>query len=153
MTFHGPLILSIRFLKLLRFLLGTGVYFLCVMLTFLVKSIKFISNVTPIMLPLVYPVFKKDRILIDRPLHKFSKYIGTLSTLSFSKRLFALNLWDHKIRTIYRDMVDVFKILNNVYDIDNYQIFKLSHNCSTRGHTKKLYKEKFRLTNTNLFFT
>ena len=102
---------------------------------------------------LVYPVFKKDRILIDRPLRKFSKYIGTLSTLSFSKRLFALNLWDHKIRTIYRDMVDVFKILNNVYDMDNYQIFKLSHNYSTRGHTKKLYKEKFRLTNTNLFFT
>lgn len=102
---------------------------------------------------LVYPIFIKDRTLRDKPLRKFSKYLSNFSAFSFSDRLTHLNLWPLNLRIIYRDMVEVYKILNHHYFLDDFCILTLSHNTTTRGHKNKLYKNKFRLSSTGFFFT
>ena len=70
---------------------------------------------------------------------KGTKLVITLNYLPYMGRLICLNLLTIKYRLIPEDMIEVYKILTNRYDVDvNLYLQQLQSNV-TKGHTLKLY--------------
>ena len=62
--------------------------------------------------------------------------------LSYTQRLQALNLPSLDYRRKQFDMIQVFKILHGIDDIDMNIFFKFAGDGGTRGHTLKLTKAR-----------
>ena len=50
-------------------------------------------------------------------------------------------------------MIQVFKILNNIDQIDKKSMFKVSTYEATRGHSQKIFKKRYRLKTRGHFFS
>ena len=93
------------------------------------------------------PFLQKDIIKLENVQKKATKMVPFLRTLPYERRLSVLGLTTLKERRNRGDMIEVFKILNNIdYISDKENFFPQNYN-NTRGHCNKLYK---RGCNTNL---
>ena len=43
-------------------------------------------------------------------------------------------------------MIQVYKTVNNIDKVDKSKFFTMASNTTTRGHSKELFKNRFRLT-------
>ena len=67
------------------------------------------------------------------------RLVITVKHLPYTRILICLNLLTIKYRLIPEDMIEVYKILTNRYDVDvNLYLQQLQSNV-TKGHTLKLY--------------
>jgi len=67
------------------------------------------------------------------------RLVITVKHLPYMGRLICLNLLTIKYRLIPEDMIEVYKIFTNRYDVDvNLYLQQLQSNV-TKGHTLKLY--------------
>ena len=87
-----------------------------------------------------FPVLKKDMRIIENTQRRATKLLPDLYNLSYEQRLEALNLPTLLYRRKRDDLILVFKILNGI-DISPEQFFQFS-DTTTRGHSKKLYKQR-----------
>ena len=84
------------------------------------------------------PYMVKDIKLIESVQRRATKIVPTLSLSPYEERLKLLDLPTLKYRR-RGDMIIVYKMLNDLIDLDRESIFRMS-NLHTRGHSKKLYK-------------
>ena len=67
--------------------------------------------------------------------------------LRYANRLRTLGLPTLEYRRERSDMIQVYKIVNNIDKVDKSKFFTMASNTITRGHSKKkLFKYRFRLT-------
>ena len=88
-----------------------------------------------------FPVLKKDMRIIENTQRRATKLLPDLYHLSYEQRLEALNLPTLLYRRKRGDLILVFKILNGIDDISPEKFFQFS-DTTTRGHSKKLYKQR-----------
>ena len=82
-----------------------------------------------------------------------TKLLQNISHLSYPERLSALNLPTLVYRRIRGDMIETFKILNNIYDSRVSNFLSKSNFSTTRGHNFKLFVQHTNLTIIKWFFS
>jgi hypothetical protein len=83
------------------------------------------------------PYYIGDIDKVENVQRKFTKYVPGLFNTPYLERLNILGLQSLEIRRIVFDLVLVFKIVNNLIDIDFNDLFYFNVNA-TRGHRFKL---------------
>ena len=99
----------------------------------------------------VWSPYKRKYVdLIEQVQRNYSKCIIGLKDLTYKDRLVALNLPSLEFRRVRGDLIEVYKILNNIYDpITTKNLLTLcSKDLPTRSHPYKLLKYR---TNTEQF--
>ena len=74
--------------------------------------------------------------------HRFTKLIPGLQSLSYEERLERLGFWTREERRNRADLIEVFKMANNLSSIPLYTYFELCTDGRTRGHSLKLVKHR-----------
>ena len=83
-----------------------------------------------------------------------TKLIPSLKNLPYEDRLRKLELPSLRYRRLRGDMIEVYKILNGVYDSRvTSGMLSVSGQSRTRGHTQKLNKYRSRIDIRKYFFT
>ena len=85
-----------------------------------------------------FPYTKKNKKLIENIQKRTTRMVPELKELSYTERLAKLNLFSLDNRKKRGDMIQLFKILNGIENIDANTMFTYSKS-QTRGHSKKLF--------------
>ena len=85
------------------------------------------------------PYLISDVDLIEKVQRRFTKRIPNLSDLNYHQRLVKLNAHSLKTRRLILDLVFLYRILNNLTDLDPNDLFFQDISGTTRGHSRKLY--------------
>ena len=102
------------------------------------------------------PCYQKDKILIEKVHHRFTRMIPGFSKLpytAYSERLKRLGLWSLEERRNRADLIEVFKIVKGLSGVSLESMFDLSTNKHLRGHKFKLAKHRANLNVRRHFFT
>ena len=100
------------------------------------------------------PLNKEDIDNLERVQRQFTKRIDGLSGLSYQERLNVLKLPSLEFRRIRGDLIEVYKILNEGYDVSTTNtLLKLDTNSITRSNEFKLVKDRVYSRNFQWFFT
>ena len=91
------------------------------------------------------PLYKKDRIAIENVQRRATRLVRACKNLSYPERLRKLGLPTLEYRRQRADMVQVYKILNDIDKVDKAKLFSMATYNRTRGHPLKLFKERPRL--------
>jgi len=91
--------------------------------------------------------------LMEKVQKRATKMVRGLIHLPYEQRLRSLDLYSLFRRRQRGDLIEVFKILNEYYDIDHTKFFTLTGCSNTRGHLMKLFKSDSRLNIRSNFFT
>ncbi|XP_053390990.1 uncharacterized protein LOC128553828 [Mercenaria mercenaria] len=91
------------------------------------------------------PYKKKDILVIENIQRRATKMIPGLSNFSYEEKLRTLKLLTLKYRRLRGDMIEVFKLLNDMYYYDKSQLPKLREDTTTRGHAKNRFNHRPRL--------
>ena len=88
------------------------------------------------------PLFKKDMIAVENVQRRATKLVSTISHLTYQERLNCLGLQSLEYRRKRVDLVEVFKIMNDIDDVGKEKFFTVSTYTTTRGHSLSLQKKK-----------
>jgi len=91
------------------------------------------------------PYYKKDKELLERVQHRFTRMFPGLRTLPYADRLQCLGLWSLEERRNRSDLLEVFRMYKGWPRISFSSMFTLSSVTTTRGHTVKVAKNRCRL--------
>ena len=94
--------------------------------------------------PVWSPMFKKDSIVLENVQRRATRLVNSLSGLTYENRLRALGIPTLEYRRLRADVVEVYKILNQIDRIDPNKFFTMS-NLPTRGNSLKIFKRRSRL--------
>ena len=84
----------------------------------------------------------KDKALLERIQHRFTRMIPGFSKLGYEDRLLRLGLWSLEERRNRADLIEVYKILTGLSSSPSLRsMFVVQADSKTRGHSKKLYKQ------------
>jgi len=99
------------------------------------------------------PHYKKDKDLLERVQHRFTRMFSHLRHLEYEERLNILGLWSLEERRNRADLLEVYKMASGKSGNSLHDLFTVDKNGKTRGHSLKLIK-KFSKGNTrHHFFT
>jgi ribonuclease P/MRP protein subunit RPP40 len=87
------------------------------------------------------PRLQRDIDGIENIQRRATKMIPGFKDLSYEERLQRLRLPTLVYRRLRGDMIEVFKYMNNYYDVQVDGIFKRAISTRTRGHSKKIFKQ------------
>ena len=87
------------------------------------------------------PYLQKDIKCLERVQRRATKLVSCLREKSYEERLEELNLYPLEVRRVRGDIIEVFKILNGLEDIDASELFTMS-DMTTRGHNMKIFKKR-----------
>jgi len=73
---------------------------------------------------------------------RFTRLIPGMQKLSYMERLAKLNLWSLEERRNRSDLIEVFRMANNLSPIPLTKFFKFNTDNRTRGHSFKLVKHR-----------
>jgi len=76
----------------------------------------------------------KDKELIERIQHRFTRMISVIKDLPYDERLRQLNLWTLEERRIRADLIEVFKMINGQTNVKFELFFELDTNYRRYGH-------------------
>ena len=82
-----------------------------------------------------------------------TKLLPELRDLPYSEPFKSLKLESLVFRRLRGDVIEVWKCLSGIYNVDYMQFFSLVNNRRTRGHSRKLIKPRVNSTLYQLFFT
>ena len=99
------------------------------------------------------PHYAKDKHLLERIQHRFTKLIPGIRHLPYADRLSKLNLWTLEERRNRADLLEVFKMAKNISSIPLSSFFELNTDSRTRGHSLKLVKHRCHLEMRRHFFS
>lgn len=86
------------------------------------------------------PHYQKDKILLERVQHRFTRLFDDLRDLPYDMRLEKLRLWSLEERRNRGDLIEVFKMVKGYSDVSWQNFFKRSPVNATRGHNWKFQK-------------
>ena len=99
------------------------------------------------------PYLSKDIVPIENVQRRATKLIPSLKEMSYEDRLRKLKLPTLAYRRARGDMIETYKILSGVYDPEVCKnLFVLREESVTRGHDKKIYKERSRINKRKFSF-
>lgn len=98
------------------------------------------------------PILKKDQIAIENVQRRATKRVHSLQNLPYHARLIKLGLPTLEYRRKRNDVIEVYKILNSIDNLDKDKLFT-SSTTSTRGNDKKLFKKHSRTNVTQGIFS
>ena len=88
------------------------------------------------------PHLKKDIALLEKVQRRATKLIPCIRHLSYADRLKVTKLYSLEQRRLRGDLIETFKILNDLEGINKGKLFNTNpHHDKNRGHCFKLYKE------------
>ena len=87
------------------------------------------------------PLYKKDKITHENTQRRATRLVPSLKGMTYSDRLKHLGLPTLEYRRERADMVEVYKILNNIDLVNKGKLFKMATHQTTRGHPLKLSKD------------
>ena len=87
----------------------------------------------------------KDIEIIERVQRNFTRRLPGFGTKSYQERLKLLNLQSLEERRLIRDIIMVYKIVNNLVNLKFDDFFEKSRLQNTRGNSCKLYVKRTRL--------
>ena len=99
------------------------------------------------------PHYNKDKLLLERVQHRFTRIFPHLRSLPYESRLRQLGLWTLEERRSRADLIELFKIVKGLSSIHWSHFFKKAEDTSTRGHTWKLVKMHSRCDTRLHFFS
>ena len=91
------------------------------------------------------PYFKKDIFILENTQRRATKLVKEIKDLPYDDRLRFLGLPTLCYRRVRNDMIQVFKIMNQIDKLDKTIFFKELNQSSTRGHSQKLAKSHSRV--------
>ena len=96
--------------------------------------------------PIWSPYKLKNIDMLENLQRRATKMIPGLKDLTYPERLSKLKLPSLAYRRHRGDLIEVFKIVNEKYDPEVCaDFFKFSKTSMTRGHSKKIFKERSKL--------
>ena len=98
------------------------------------------------------PYYDKDKRLLEKIQHRFTRMIPGLASLPYRQRLQELGLWTLEERRNRADLLEVFKIYRGLSMIRFEDMFEAAR-TGTRGHSAKIYKRRCRLDVRRFFFS
>lgn len=87
------------------------------------------------------PHYKMDQQKIEKVQRRATKLIEDIKHLSYQDRLRNLNMPSLQHRRLRGDIIETYKIVTGLYDVDKETFFKPARQLGTRGHCHKLYKQ------------
>ena len=91
------------------------------------------------------PRLIRDIDAVERVQRRATKTVPGISTMSYSDRLRTLRLPSLVYRRARGDMIETYKFLHNVYDLNN-EWLRRDPSTRTRGHSLKLEKRRCQTT-------
>lgn len=89
---------------------------------------------------------------IEKVQRRATKIIPSLKNLPYEERLRRLNIPKLEDRRERGDMIEVFKIMSGMEDIDKHTLLQTT-NTTRSGHSKQIYKQRCNKTQTQHTFT
>jgi len=105
------------------------------------------------MFPPGSPHYAKDKSLLERVQHRFTRMVPGLKNMPYQQRLEHLDLWYIEERRNHADLLEVFKMYKGSSLLPFSQFFTLSTVTTTRGHTAKIVKKRCQLDVRRFFFS
>ena len=99
------------------------------------------------------PFLRKDLDSMERVQRRATKMITECRGLSYENRLEVLGLISIEARQTRGDLIQVFKLIKGVDNVDYREFFQLAVNSRTRGHSFKICKVRSRLEIRKNFFS
>jgi len=99
------------------------------------------------------PHYVKDKMLIERIQHRFSKMVPGLNNLPYEARIGGLGLWTLEECWNRADLLSMFKMYKGLLPMPFNQFFKISTNSTTRSHSAKIRKLSANWTFDVFFFS
>ena len=99
------------------------------------------------------PYYEKDKILLERIQHRFTRMIPGFKLLPYETRLDRLKLWTLEERRNRSDLLEVFKMYKGMSLLSFNQFFTISPVTNTRGHSTKIAKIRCHLDLRHYFFS
>ncbi len=99
------------------------------------------------------PHYIKDRELIERVQHRFTRMCKGLASMEYMERLQRLGLWTLEERRNRSDLIEVFRMYRGLSATPFTVFFELDNTRKTRGHEAKLRKHHSRLDIRRYFFS
>ena len=91
--------------------------------------------------PIWSPLYKKDKIIIENIQRRATKLVPSCKNLSYPERLRKLGLLTLEYRRVRADLIQVYKILNDIHIVDKEKLFTRAQYTATRGHPLSYIKE------------
>ena len=96
---------------------------------------------------------QKDKELLEKVQHRFTRMIEGFSLVTYEERLWKLGLWTLEERRNRSDLIEVFKMFSGYTEIDIKVLVTLDDNDKgLRGHSKKICKVRFNIDVRKYFF-
>ena len=89
------------------------------------------------------PCFLKDEKKLESVQRRATKLIPGFRNLPYEERLKRLNMFSLKDRRIRGDLIETFKILNNIDKVNHENLFEFAPQSVTRNNGLKLKKQRF----------
>ena len=99
------------------------------------------------------PHLKKDIQTLEKVQRRATRHIQGMENLTYQERLESTGLYSLECRRKRGDLIETFKILNDLEDIDKDKFFTITPQSRTRGGPQKLYKKSFRTDVRGNFFS
>ena len=99
------------------------------------------------------PYHKKDIEVLERVQKRATKMVYGYRDLNYKDRLSLLELLSLAERRVRGDLIEAFKLLKGIANLDYSLFFKLSGDSKVREHTYKKVKNSFRLDVRKHFFS
>ena len=87
-----------------------------------------------------FPHLRRDIDAIEAVQRRATKQIPGLSQLDYPERLKRLKLPTLTFRRKRGDLIEVYKIMTGLYDIDSREFFTINTQQTTRGHSRRILK-------------
>ena len=88
------------------------------------------------------PHYKKDKVLLERVQHRFTRMFPELKDLPYKQRLAKLKLWSLEERRNRANLIEIFKMIKWFSAVSWFHLFTRVKNSITRGHNWKLAKTR-----------
>ena len=99
-----------------------------------------------------HPIYKRQQSSIENTQRRATKILSKIKHMSYKDRLIYLNLPSIKYRQLRNDLIQTFKLMHGIDNIDSNNIFSINEYDKTRNSTMKLYKLQSRsLIRSNYF--
>ena len=88
------------------------------------------------------PHYVKDKELIEKIQHRFTRMFPELRKLPYLWRLKYLKLWTLEERRACADLIEVYKIIHGISSVSFDTFFEFNSYGTTRGHSLKHMKQR-----------
>ena len=93
----------------------------------------------------ILPNTKKDQVMLENVQRRATRLVKALQGKTYPERLKSLGLPSLQYRHLRNDMVQTYKIVRDIGNVDKDKLFTIVNDTRTRGHEYKLFKRRSRL--------